>query len=47
MGWDPPNKTKYLYKRLRFGRIEGDAKKFKVFTIVNPGKCRITFIKYH
>ena len=38
MGWDPPNKTKYLYKRLRFGRIEGDAKKFKVFTIVNPGK---------
>jgi len=36
MGWDPPNKIKYLYKRIRFGRIEGDSRKFKVFTIVNP-----------
>merc|ERR1712083_968448 len=26
----------YLYKRIRFGRIEGDSRKFKVFTIVNP-----------
>merc|ERR1719219_3142209 len=36
MGWDPPNKIKYLYKRIRFGRIEGDSRKYKVFTIVNP-----------
>lgn len=36
MGWDPPNKIKYLYKRIRFGRIEGESKRFKVFTIVNP-----------
>ena len=36
MGWDPPNKIKYLYKRVRFGRVEGDSKKYKVFTIVNP-----------
>ena len=36
MGWDPPNKLKYLFKRVRFGRVEGDAKKHKVFTIVNP-----------
>ncbi len=36
MGWDPPNKVKYLYKRIRFGRIDGDAKRYKVYTIVNP-----------
>ena len=36
MGWDPPNKTKYLYKRIKFGRVEGESKRFKVFTIVNP-----------
>lgn len=36
MGWDPPGKVKYLYKRIRFGRIEGDAKRYKVFTISNP-----------
>jgi len=36
MGWDPPNKIKYLYKRIRFGRVEGDSRKYKVFTIVNP-----------
>jgi prolactin regulatory element-binding protein len=36
MGWDPPGKLKYLYKRVRFGRIEGDSRKFKVFTIANP-----------
>ena len=36
MGWDPPGGIKYLYKRIRFGRIEGDSKKFKVFTISNP-----------
>ena len=35
MGWDPPgSKTKYLYKRVRFGKLEGH--KTKVFTIVNP-----------
>ena len=26
MGWDPPNKIKYLYKRIRFGRVEGDSR---------------------
>lgn len=36
MGWDPPNKLKYMYKRIRFGRIDGSSKNFKVFTIVNP-----------
>ena len=36
MGWDPPKKTKYLYKRIRFGRIDGESRRFKVFTIVNP-----------
>ena len=36
MGWDPPGKVKYLYKRVRFGRIEGDDKRYKVFTISNP-----------
>ena len=43
MGWDPPNKIKYLYKRIRFGRIEGESKRFKVFTIVNPvGASKVT-----
>lgn len=36
MGWDPPDKIKYLYKRIKFGRVENDARKFKVFTISNP-----------
>ena len=36
MGWDPPGKVKYLYKRIRFGRIEGVANRYKVFTISNP-----------
>jgi len=36
MGWDPPNKVKYAFKRLRFAKVEGDPKKYKVFTIVNP-----------
>ena len=26
MGWDPPTKIKYLYKRIRFGRVEGDSR---------------------
>jgi len=36
MGWDPPNKIKYAFKRLRFAKVEGDPKKYKVFTISNP-----------
>lgn len=40
LGWDPPshngNKVKYLFKRIRCARVEGDARKYKVFTIVNP-----------
>lgn len=36
MGWDPPNNSKYAYKRVRCGKVEGDTKKYKIFTIVNP-----------
>ena len=36
MGWDPPSNVKYIYKRVRFGKVEGDPKKYKVYTIVNP-----------
>ena len=36
MGWDPARGQKYLFKRVRFGRVEGDAKRFKVFSISNP-----------
>ncbi len=36
MGWDPPKGVKYLFKRVRFARVEGDAKKYKCFTISNP-----------
>jgi len=34
--WDSPVNTKYMYKRCKFGCVEGDLKKFKVFTISNP-----------
>ena len=36
LGWDCPNNVKYLYKRVKFGCVEGDIKKYKVYTISNP-----------
>jgi len=40
MGWDPSGGKKgglkYAFKRIRFAKVEGDPKKYKVFTIVNP-----------
>ena len=41
MGWDPSGGgkkggLKYAFKRIRFAKVEGDPKKYKVFTIVNP-----------
>ena len=36
LGWDSPNNVKYLYKRVKFGCVEGDLKKYKVYTISNP-----------
>lgn len=36
LGWDTPNNLKYLYKRIKFGCVEGDVKKHKVFTVSNP-----------
>jgi len=36
MGWDAPKGIKYLFKRIRFAKVEGDPKRQKVFTISNP-----------
>jgi len=36
LGWDPPGGIKYLFKRVKFACVEGDHKKYKVFTITNP-----------
>ncbi len=36
MGWDTPRGIRYLFKRVRFGKVEGDPKRFKTFTITNP-----------
>jgi len=36
LGWEPPNNLKYLFKRVKFGAVEGDMKKYKVYTISNP-----------
>lgn len=37
MGWDPKGgKVKYMFKRVRFGKVEGSIKNSKVFTISNP-----------
>ena len=36
MGWDTPKGVKYLFKRIRFAKVEGDPKRQKVFTISNP-----------
>ena len=29
LGWEPPNNLKYLFKRVKFGAVEGDMKKYK------------------
>jgi len=34
--WTPPENIKYLYKRCRYATIEGNADKFRLFTISNP-----------
>jgi len=36
MGWNAPKGVKYLFKRIRFAKVEGDIKRQKVFTISNP-----------
>jgi len=36
LGWEYPNNIKYMFKRIKFGCVEGDMKKYKVFTISNP-----------
>ena len=36
LGWDCPGGGKYLFKRVKFGCVEGDNKKYKVYTISNP-----------
>ncbi|KAG8294650.1 hypothetical protein J6590_098578 [Homalodisca vitripennis] len=34
--WTPTNGTKYLYKRCRYGRVEEDPKRSRLFLICNP-----------
>jgi prolactin regulatory element-binding protein len=34
--WTPPENVKYLYKRCRYGTIEGSNEKYRLFTISNP-----------
>lgn len=36
LNWDPPEGTKYLFKRCRFGIFEGKVGKSRLFTIANP-----------
>ena len=42
MGWEPSGpypkgqRVKYCFKRVRFAKVEGDPKKYRVFTIANP-----------
>lgn len=36
LNWVPPNNTKYLFKRCRFGVYEGKPDKHRLFTIANP-----------
>ena len=44
LGWDGPNNVKYLYKRLKFGCVEGDQRKYKVYTISNPvGSSKVEY----
>jgi len=34
--WNPPEGVKYLFKRCRYGVIEGRKEKFRLFTLSNP-----------
>lgn len=36
LGWQGPEGAKYLYKRCRYGTIEGNRDKYRLFTIANP-----------
>jgi len=36
LGWESPAGVKYLFKRVKFACVEGDSKKYKLFTISNP-----------
>jgi len=36
LGWECPAGVKYMFKRVKFGCVEGDARKYKVYTISNP-----------
>lgn len=36
LNWTPPEQTKYLFKRCRYGVIEGQKNKCRLFTISNP-----------
>lgn len=36
LGWEPPQGVKYMYKRCKFACVEGDQRKYKVYTISNP-----------
>ncbi|XP_075212300.1 guanine nucleotide-exchange factor SEC12 isoform X2 [Lycorma delicatula] len=36
LSWSAPNGTKYLYKRCRYGRVEEDKTKSRLFTLSNP-----------
>lgn len=36
LGWEPPQGFKFMFKRIKFGCVEGDFKKYKVYTISNP-----------
>jgi len=36
LGWEPPQGVKFMFKRIKFGCVEGDSKKYKVYTISNP-----------
>jgi len=36
LGWESPAGVKYIFKRVKFGCVEGDQRKYKVYTISNP-----------
>jgi len=29
LGWETPNKVKYMFKRVKYGCVEGDIKRYK------------------
>jgi len=34
--WPTPNGAKYIFKRCRYGTVEGNKKEYRLFTITNP-----------